>query len=99
MINTQFTVPEEVEAAEVMLASVAGLVYDELPHLLAAEVQTAVRDVWMVVDGDSTTLQITAEGVVTSQRLEPGTYLIVQLDSTTLDLLPTKGLIAFPVEG
>lgn len=79
----------DVTEAEMRLAALAESLYSGLLPM-------AVRDVWMAVDVDGIKLAVNAAGVTTRQTLEPGTFLIVQIEPAFA--LPTNGLYAFPVD-
>jgi hypothetical protein len=87
------------------LADVAGTLaewlYGALSKALLADerVTLVVRDVWAVLDADNMQLQVTTGDEFTKQKLDPGTYVLVQVEMPYVAEPAERGLYAFPLEG
>lgn len=83
------------------LAAFVELLYNDLPLFIRGSLDemdhVQVRDVMAAVHADNGMLTIVAGEEITRQSLDPGTYLIIQLDGLTAVKNTTPGLYGFPL--
>lgn len=99
MNNMLSTVTESSALADVA-ETLAEWLYSALARQLQSDEQVTlvVRDVWAVLEADNVQLHVTSGEEFTKQKLDPGTYVLVQVDMPYVADPAERGLYAFPLE-
>lgn len=101
MMNNMLNTVTESSALADVAETLAEWLYSALGQALARDerVTLVVRDVWAVLEADNMQLHVTTGDEFTKQKLDPGTYVLVQVEMPYVADPADRGLYAFPLEG
>jgi hypothetical protein len=100
-MNNMLSTVTESSALVAVAGTLAEWLYSALSEALLVDerVTLVVRDVWAVLEADNMQLQVTTGDEFTKQKLDPGTYVLVQVEMPYVAEPAERGLYAFPLEG
>lgn len=99
-MNNMLSIESERVALADVAETLAAWLYSALANRLAEDerVTLVVRDVWAVLEADNMQLHVTTGDEFTKQKLDPGTYVLVQVDMPYVSDPADRGLYAYPLE-